>query len=231
MLALLVRAEIAYRRGDLGAAVADLRAAQPLCERAGAGSLGAATMAMLARVLLARGEADDIPAMAGEFDPKAGSHVFIAGLEQEARGMIAASRGDHRQALHLYLDCGRLLTANGLQNPACSAWRSRAVVTMVGQGRVRKRSGPNTSTSWPWARSSCDTVSIVRTTPFICGRQASETMAMRNRVYSAASCVEVRRGIAASRRACSWAQWTMRRRPSKSSTRAVQLSTQSPSLQ
>ena len=138
VLALLVRAEIAYRRGDLGAAAADLRAAQPLCERAGAGSLGAATMAMLARVLLARGEADDIPAMAGEFDPKAGSHVFIAGLEQEARGMIAASRGDHRQALHLYLDCGRLLTANGLQNPACSAWRSRAVVTMVGQGRVRE---------------------------------------------------------------------------------------------
>ena len=34
-LALLVRAEIAYRRGDLGAAAADLRQAQPLCERAG----------------------------------------------------------------------------------------------------------------------------------------------------------------------------------------------------
>ena len=35
VLALLVRAEIAYRRGDLGAAAADLRAAQPLCDRAG----------------------------------------------------------------------------------------------------------------------------------------------------------------------------------------------------
>jgi DNA-binding CsgD family transcriptional regulator len=138
VLVLLVRAEIAYRRGDLGAAAADLRQAQPLCQRAGAGSLGAAAMAMLARVLLARGEDDAIPAMAGEFDPKADSHVFIAGLEQEARGMIAASRGDHRQALHLYLDCGRLLTANGLQNPACSAWRSRAVVTMVGLGKIRE---------------------------------------------------------------------------------------------
>ena len=95
-------------------------------------------MAMLARVLLARGEDDAIPAMAGEFDPKADSHVFIAAVEQEARGLIAASRGDHRQALHLYLDCGRLLTANGLQNPACSAWRSRAVVSMVGLGRVRE---------------------------------------------------------------------------------------------
>lgn len=52
--------------------------------------------------------------------------------------MIAASRGDHRQALRLYLDCGRLLTASGLQNPACSAWRSRAVVTLVGLGRVRE---------------------------------------------------------------------------------------------
>jgi DNA-binding CsgD family transcriptional regulator len=138
VLVLLVRAEIAYRRGDLRAAAVDLRQAQPLSERAGAGSLAAAAMAMLARVLLARGEEDAIPAMAGEFDPKADSHVFIAGLEQEARGMIAASRGDHRQALHLYLDCGRLLTANGLQNPACSAWRSRAVVTMVGLGRIRE---------------------------------------------------------------------------------------------
>lgn len=137
-LVLLVGAEIAYRRGDLGAAAADLRQAQSLCERSGAGSLGAAAMAMLARVLLARGEGDAIPAMAGEFDPKADSHVFIAAVEQEARGLIAASRGDHRQALRLYLDCGRLLTANGLQNPACSAWRSRAVVTMVGLGRVRE---------------------------------------------------------------------------------------------
>jgi DNA-binding CsgD family transcriptional regulator/tetratricopeptide (TPR) repeat protein len=137
-LVLLVRAEIAYRRGDLGAAAADLRRARPLCEQTGAGSLGAAAMAMHARVLLARGEDDAIPVGASEFDPKADSHVFIAGAEQEARGMVAASRGDHRQALRLYLDCGRLLTANGLPNPACSAWRSRAVVAMVGLGRVRE---------------------------------------------------------------------------------------------
>jgi DNA-binding CsgD family transcriptional regulator len=137
-LALLVQAEIAYRRGDLGAAAADLRLARPLCEQAGAGSLGAAAVAMLARVLLARGEHDAIPVRAGEFDPKADSHVFIAAVQQEARGMVAAIHGDHRQALRLYLDCGRLLTANGLPNPACSAWRSRAVVTLVGLGRVRE---------------------------------------------------------------------------------------------
>jgi DNA-binding CsgD family transcriptional regulator len=61
--------------------------------------------------------------------------VFISGIEQESRGMIVASQGDHRQALRLYLGCGRLLGTNGLENPACSAWRSRAVViTMVGLG-------------------------------------------------------------------------------------------------
>jgi DNA-binding CsgD family transcriptional regulator len=138
VLALLVQAEIAYRRGNLGAATASLLQAQPLAERAGAGSLGAAATAMLARVLLARGEDSAIPAMTVEFDPKADTHVLIAAVEQEARGMIAASRGDHRLALRLYLDCGRLLTANGLQNPACSAWRSRAVVTLVGLGRARE---------------------------------------------------------------------------------------------
>src|SRR5260221_11412260 len=46
---------------------------------------------------------------------------------------------------------------------------------------VRKRSGPKTSTSWPAPRSRRTMVSMVRTTPLICGRQASETMAMRNR--------------------------------------------------
>ena len=50
-------------------------------------------------------------------------------------------------------------------------------------------------------------------------------------VYSAASRAGASRGSVAWRRACSSAQWTMRRRPSKSSTSAVQLSTQSPSLQ
>ena len=38
-------------------------------------------------------------------------------------------------------------------------------------------------------------VSTVRTTPLICGRQASETMAMRNGRYSAASCVEAGAGV------------------------------------
>ena len=135
-LALVVRAEIAYRRGNLGAAMADLQQARGLCQSAGAYGLGAAALASLARVLLVRGENDAIPAKAREFDPNASGHAFISGLEQETRGMMAAGRGDHRQALRLYLDCGRHLVAGGLQNPACSAWRSRAVVTLVGLGRI-----------------------------------------------------------------------------------------------
>ncbi len=135
-LALLVRAETAYLRGRLGAAAADLRQAHTLCERAGADSLGAIATSVLVRVLLANGEDDAVPLLAGTLDPSAGGHAFITGIRQESCGMIAASRGDHRQALRLYLDCGRRLSANGLQNPACSAWRSRAVVTMVGLGMV-----------------------------------------------------------------------------------------------
>ena len=54
---------------------------------------------------------------------------------------------------------------------------------------------------------------------------------MRNSGYSAANCVGAYRGSTACWRACSSAQWMMRSLPSKSSTSAVQLSTQSPSLQ
>jgi hypothetical protein len=70
---------------------------------------------------------------------------------------------------------------------------------------------------------------MVRTTPLICGRQASETMAMRNldtRRQLRGHVARQRRRLAVG----SPAQRTMRSRPSKSSTSAVQLSTQSPSL-
>ena len=135
-LALLVRAEIGYLRGRLGTAAADLRHARTLCERAAADGLGAVATAALVRVLLASGEDDAVPPMTGTFDSNGTTHPFVIGIGQESRGMIAASRGDHRQALRLYLECGRRLGADGLQNPACSAWRSRAVVTMVGLGKL-----------------------------------------------------------------------------------------------
>lgn len=135
-LALLVQAEVAYRRGNLAAAVADLRQALALCRSVGATGLAAAALASLVRVLLVRGENNAVLTKADELDPNPSSHAFIAGVEQETRGIIAASRGDHQQALRLYLDCGRLLISSGLQNPACSAWRSRAVVTLVVLGRI-----------------------------------------------------------------------------------------------
>jgi len=47
-----------------------------------------------------------------------------------------------------------------------------------GNGKVRKRSGPITSTVWPSFSNSPRTVLIVRTTPFTWGNQASDTMRM-----------------------------------------------------
>ena len=49
--------------------------------------------------------------------------------------MIAAAQANRALALRLYLECGRHLMAGGLVNPACSAWRSRAVAVLTGLGR------------------------------------------------------------------------------------------------
>ena len=58
--------------------------------------------------------------------------------------------------------------------------RSGRAACGSGRGRRPRRRGPRPA-------GVCATVSMVRTTPLICGRQASETMAMRNPAYSAAS--------------------------------------------
>jgi DNA-binding CsgD family transcriptional regulator len=135
-LGLLVRAEIGYRCGNLAAALADTLAALRLCEAVEATGLRTAAWASLVRVRFARGDSDLAPAQVSHLDPTDSGHPFIVGIALEARGLIAAAHGNQPAALRLYLECGRQLIAGGLANPACSAWRSRAVVTLVGLGRI-----------------------------------------------------------------------------------------------
>jgi DNA-binding CsgD family transcriptional regulator/tetratricopeptide (TPR) repeat protein len=135
-LALFVRSEIACQRGDLTAALNDADQALRLFQATGATGLQAAAAAALTRVLLMRGEPAAIPAQATSPALEASGHPFILGIQQEARGMTAAAQANRALALRLYLESGRHLMAARLVNPACSAWRSRAVTVLAGFGRV-----------------------------------------------------------------------------------------------
>ncbi len=135
-LGLLVQAEIAYRCGRLTTSLADAVKALELSGVVGATGLTSAAWASLIRLRITCGHADLIPVRVGQLELTGTSHPFLLGIELEARGLIAASRGDHVQALRLYLECGRRLIAGGMTNPACSPWRSRAVVTLAQLGRT-----------------------------------------------------------------------------------------------
>lgn len=98
---------------------------------------------------------------------------------------------------------------------------------------MRNQSGPITSTRWPMAVSSAITADKVRTTPFTWGCQASETIRTRMagpaRIGQAASAAAGSRGVK-NDSLLTAAQSNSSSRPSWCSTRAVQLSTQSPSF-
>jgi DNA-binding CsgD family transcriptional regulator len=135
-VALFVRSEIAFQRGNLTAALNDAHQAFQLFEIVGATSLQAAAGAALTRVRLMRREPGAIPAQASAALLRTSGHPFILAMQQEARGMIATAQANRGLALRLYLESGRHLTAAGLANPACSAWRSRAVAVLAGLGRA-----------------------------------------------------------------------------------------------
>jgi DNA-binding CsgD family transcriptional regulator len=135
-LALFVRSEIACQRGDLTAALNDAHQALQLFQATGAVGLQAAVAAALTRLLLMRGEPATIPVLETSPALEASGHPFILGLQDEARGMAAAAQANRGLALRLYLESGRHLMAGGLVNPACSAWRSRAVTVLAGLGRT-----------------------------------------------------------------------------------------------
>ena len=134
-LALFVRSEIAFQRGNLTAALNDAHQALQLFQSVGATSLRAAAAAALTRVRLTRGDLGGIAAQASTPSPRASGHPFILAMQQETCGLIAVAQGNRALALRLYLESGRHLLAAGLVNPACSGWRSQAVVLLAGFGR------------------------------------------------------------------------------------------------
>ncbi len=138
MVALAVRADIAYRRGLAtragSLATAALRLVPPAAKAAGAAGL---PLSALLEVLVEQGQVD-------EADQKIRQLGFDSDIQQSwhgalilaARARVRAARGDARGALGDLLSCGELLSSWDSDNPAVLPWRSRAAQTALVLGET-----------------------------------------------------------------------------------------------
>ncbi|MEU4830510.1 AAA family ATPase [Streptosporangium sp. NPDC023615] len=126
VLGLLIRSDVAYRRGDSADSLRDAIDARDGAERIGASALTAAARACGARALIQMGETQDATVLMREMTIPVDAHPLIKSLIREAQGMIAAAADDHVTALSLFLDCGQRLSARGVTNPTCLPWRAHA---------------------------------------------------------------------------------------------------------
>ncbi|MET7618147.1 AAA family ATPase [Streptomyces sp. NPDC005408] len=125
-LALLVRADAAYRHGRWAASLGDAREAGSLAEAVRAPGLAAAAAGCAARALVRRSQHDSAAALLATAELRPDTHPLVRGVVLEARGMVALARGEHAAALDMFLECGHRLAARGIANPACIPWRSHA---------------------------------------------------------------------------------------------------------
>ena len=125
-LALLTRSDIAFRQGHLDLARSDAAAAAELADRVAAPGLLIAARALEVRLALRAGQEPDPESLRALADLPADSHPLVRGTVLEARGLAAAARGDHTEALRLHLECGHQLAVRGIANPSCVPWRAHA---------------------------------------------------------------------------------------------------------
>lgn len=134
-LAFLLRGDVAYLRGSLSDAEADLRLAIEAGESHGLGTGLLTPIAKLADTLMERGEQ---PAAAGALERIAPGEELpdtvhlLSFRESRARLRILQSRT--REGLAELLELGRRYEALGGRNPAMHAWRSQAALALLELG-------------------------------------------------------------------------------------------------
>lgn len=133
---LAYRAELAFRRGDLAGAEADVRAALALTAP---GWVGVPAMAaVLVAILLEHerlGEAHAVLDDAGITGP-AGAlpATFPVAMALHQRGRVRLAEGDAEAAARDLLECGRRVLDAGEPNPTLVDWRSCASVALTALG-------------------------------------------------------------------------------------------------
>ncbi|SED54072.1 regulatory protein, luxR family [Streptomyces sp. 2231.1] len=134
LLAHLVCSDAAERLGDHEAAYAEATTALRLARRLNASALTGAALACTARALTGLGRTDEAAALLDGEQVAGDAHPFIKALFLQARGTVAAARGEHAAAAGLFLDCGHRLALRGITNPACLPWRTQAARSYLALG-------------------------------------------------------------------------------------------------
>jgi len=134
LLAHLVCSDTAHRLGDHAAAHTEAGIALRLARRLNAPALTGAALACAARALTGLGHSAEAAALLDGEQVAGDAHPFIKALFLQARGTVAAARGEHAAAAGLFLDCGHRLAQRGITNPACLPWRTQAAQSYLALG-------------------------------------------------------------------------------------------------
>ncbi|MEU7139708.1 BTAD domain-containing putative transcriptional regulator [Nocardia sp. NPDC046473] len=130
---LILRSEVLLRCGDYRQA---LREVAPTVGTLGDESIRPplALVAQYAHALLGLGRLAEAEQWLDSVTDHANPETWEWTVVIHVKGMLCAARGDSRQAIAHYLDCGRRVAAVGIRNPAHIPWRSSAAMELVRLG-------------------------------------------------------------------------------------------------
>ncbi|MFF3113317.1 AAA family ATPase [Kitasatospora sp. NPDC057904] len=152
------RALVLHRAGAVAEAEATVRAAIEDFGAAGSDACLTAPRAVLAAVLVDRGEAHRAEALLADADR---SEAGGTGLEEQlfllARGRARWAHGDADAALHLLRACGRVQYDAGVANPVFAPWWADSCLVLAAvrrptEGRVLAEYGADLAARWGTAR-------------------------------------------------------------------------------
>jgi DNA-binding CsgD family transcriptional regulator len=136
----VLRAEAAYRAGDLAAAAADADAARGLAEQHGLAAVLAAAVQLTAELLLER-DPGAAASLIERFDAESFPRGYAASSVMFARGRVAAAAGDLAAAADHFAACASARLAWGEHNPSACAWRSELALVQALRGRPDEAAG------------------------------------------------------------------------------------------
>ncbi|MFI7001172.1 BTAD domain-containing putative transcriptional regulator [Nocardia sp. NPDC050175] len=130
---LILRSEVLLRCGDYRQA---LREVAPTVGTLGDESIRPplALVAQYAHALLGLGRLTEAEQWLDSVTDHANPETWEWTVVIHVKGMLCTARGDSRQAIAHYLDCGRRVAAVGISNPAHIPWRSSAAMELVRLG-------------------------------------------------------------------------------------------------
>ncbi|MEV6556768.1 BTAD domain-containing putative transcriptional regulator [Nocardia sp. NPDC051756] len=130
---LILRSEVLLRCGDYRQA---LREVAPTVGTLGDESIRPplALVAQYAHALLGLGRLTEAEQWLDSVTDHANPETWEWTVVIHVKGLACAARGDSRQAIAHFMDCGRRVAAVGIRNPAHIPWRSSAAMELVRLG-------------------------------------------------------------------------------------------------